>query len=274
MIMYKLKLSIGVQLGDAENNDLIKGLKTAEVDTLEVAACEVCSSTREEQDIYFSKMEKRLKKFKEMGFYINSFHMTFGPLFCYFNFDEKARLEAVERSIDICKRVAPFGVNYIVTHTNGWDFPVGGDREKGLENLIDSYRRIVAGSPVKIAAEVLPRNCLGNTSQEMLRILTDVDGLKTVVDLNHIMQEKEADCIVALKDYLVGLHVSDRDAVNERHWLPGEGIVDFMSVLSALEKIGYDGCFTYEVHNMKVFQDPINVRNNYEELFAKYAKRR
>ena len=128
--MYKLKLSIGVQLGDAENNDLIKGLKTAEVDTLEVAACEVCSSTREEQDIYFSKMEKRLKKFKEMGFYINSFHMTFGPLFCYFNFDEKARLETVERSIDICKRVAPFGVNYIVTHTNGWDFPVGGDREK------------------------------------------------------------------------------------------------------------------------------------------------
>ena len=77
---------------------------------------------------------------------------------------------------------------------------------------------------------------------------------------------------LALCDYLVGLHVSDRDETNERHWLPGEGIVDFMSVIAALEKIGYDGYFTYEVCNMKTYDDPIAVRNNYEELFRKYAE--
>ena len=106
----------------------------------------------------------------------------------------------------------------------------------------------------------------------MLYILGKVDGLKTVIDLNHIMQEKESDCVLALRDYLVGLHVSDRDEINERHWLPGEGIVDFMSVIAALEKIGYDGYFTYEVCNMKTYGDPIAVRNNYEDLFRKYAE--
>lgn len=270
--MYKPKLSVGVQLGDAEKPELIKGLKDAGIDTLEVAACEVCSATRAEQDEYFEKTERRLDAFRDLGFNLNSFHMTFGPLFCYFNFNDEQRAEAVRRSIDICKRVSDYGFKYIVTHTNGWDFPVGGDREKGLSNLIDSYRKLVKESPVRIAAEVLPRNCLGNTSKEMLYILGKVDGLKTVIDLNHIMQEKESDCVLALRDYLVGLHVSDRDEINERHWLPGEGIVDFMSVIAALEKIGYDGYFTYEVCNMKTYDDPIAVRNNYEDLFRKYAE--
>lgn len=270
--MYNLKLSVGVQLGDAENPDLIAGLHKAGVKSLEVAACEVCSATREEQDAYFKKMEERLDFFVKEGFYLNSFHMTFGPLFCYFNFNEPARLEAVNRSIDICKRIAPYGFNYVVTHTNGWDIPLTADRDKGIENLRDSYRRLVNGSPVTIAAEVLPRNCLGNTSKEMLRIIEGIDGIKVVIDLNHIMQEPEADCVLALKEHLIGLHVSDRDEINERHWLPGEGIVDFMSVLAALESFGYNGYFTYEVHNMKTAQHAADAVENYKELFKKYNK--
>lgn len=93
--MYKLKLSVGVQLGDAEKPELIKGLKDAGIDTLEVAACEVCSATRAEQDEYFEKMERRLDAFRDLGFNLNSFHMTFGPLFCYFNFNDEQRAEAV-----------------------------------------------------------------------------------------------------------------------------------------------------------------------------------
>ena len=272
--MYNLKLSVGIQLGDAENPDLIAGLHKAGVKTLEVAACEVCSVGREEQDKYFEKMEQRLDFFLKEGFNLNSFHMTFGPLFCYFNFDETKRIEAVNRSIDICKRIEQYGFKYVVTHTNGWDFPIAENnrRDEGIKNLRDSYCRLVKGSPVTIAAEILPRNCLGNTSKEMLKIIDGINGIKVVIDLNHIMQESEADCVLALKEHLVGLHVSDRDQINERHWLPGEGIVDFMAVLSALESFGYSGYFTYEVHDMKIGQDAINAANNYKELFEKYNR--
>ena len=268
--MYTLECAISVSLNDADNEELITALKKAGIKTLEIAATDVCSATEEEQKLYFSKMEKRLTFFKEQGFNLNSFHMTFGPLFCLFNFNDKEREAAVKRTVDICNRIQPFGFNYVVTHTNGWDFPAEGDRVTGLKNLKKSYAAIMNNTSETIAAEVLPRTCLGNTSKEMLEILSGLDGLKVVVDTNHIMQEKEADCIRALAPYLIGLHISDRDEINERHWLPGEGIVDFNAILAALEDIGYKGYFTYEVAKMKTAEDVKNVVENYGSLFAAY----
>ena len=40
------------------------------------------------------------------------------------------------------------------------------------------------------------------------------------------------------------LHVSDFDGVDERHWMPGKGIVDWNDVIAALVEVGYEGPFT------------------------------
>lgn len=272
--MYRLEGAISISLNDADNAELIAALKKFGVKTLEIAATDVCAAAEAEQKSYFSKLEKRLTFFKEQGFYLNSFHMTFGPLFCLFNFNDKEREAAVKRTVNICNRIQPFGFNYVVTHTNGWDFPAEEDRVTGIKNLKNSYSEILKNTSVAIASEVLPRTCLGNTSKEMLEIAEGLDGLKVVVDTNHIMQEKESDCIRMLANRLIGLHVSDRDEINERHWIPGEGIVDFQEILAALEEIGYKGFFTYEVAKMKTAEDVKNVVDNYNSLFAAYNDRR
>lgn len=272
--MYQLKCAVSVRMSDADNQELLDALKEQGITALEIAATDICAAPLEEQEVYLAKTEKWLDYFKEQGFILHSFHMNFGPYYCLFNFDDKERAEAVERTLSLTKRVAPYGFKYVVTHTNGWDFPKGGDRRLGIKNLKDSYRKIVKESPLPIAAEVLPRNCLGNTSKEMLEILDGIDGLKTVVDVNHIMQEKESDCIRALGSTIIGLHVSDRDNINERHWLPGKGIVDFNDVISALEEIGYNDYFTYEVAAMKTAEDVKNVAENYKKLFLEYNSKR
>ena len=41
--------------------------------------------------------------------------------------------------------------------------------------------------------------------------------------------------------------MSDYDLVDERHWLPGEGKINWKNVMAALEKIGYGGSFMYEI---------------------------
>ena len=46
---------------------------------------------------------------------------------------------------------------------------------------------------------------------------------------------------------IITLHVSDYDFVDERHLLPGEGKNPWGEILRALEEVGYDGRFTYEV---------------------------
>jgi sugar phosphate isomerase/epimerase len=43
------------------------------------------------------------------------------------------------------------------------------------------------------------------------------------------------------------LHVSDYDFVNERHWLPGEGKVNWRALIAALREIDYSGVWMYEI---------------------------
>ena len=50
-----------------------------------------------------------------------------------------------------------------------------------------------------------------------------------------------------MEDRLVTVHVSDFDYVNERHWLPGEGKIDWVSMIDALDEVGYEGTFLYEL---------------------------
>ena len=46
---------------------------------------------------------------------------------------------------------------------------------------------------------------------------------------------------------IVTLHVSDYDFINERHWLPGEGKIDWIEFMKKFNTIGYKGVWMYEV---------------------------
>lgn len=49
------------------------------------------------------------------------------------------------------------------------------------------------------------------------------------------------------KEKIVTMHVSDCDLLDERHWMPGKGAVDFGSIIRALRDVGYTGTWLYEV---------------------------
>ena len=46
---------------------------------------------------------------------------------------------------------------------------------------------------------------------------------------------------------LIALHMQDTDAVEDRHWPPGLGTVNWRRVSAALIDIGFDGAWTFEV---------------------------
>jgi sugar phosphate isomerase/epimerase len=46
---------------------------------------------------------------------------------------------------------------------------------------------------------------------------------------------------------IVTTHISDYDFKDERHWLPGEGKIDWQKLLGALKNIGYSGVWLYEM---------------------------
>ncbi|MBP3381183.1 MAG: TIM barrel protein [Clostridia bacterium] len=100
---------------------------------------------------------------------------------------------------------------------------------------------------IKVAVEDLPRTCLGNCSAEIKQLIAGHENLGVCFDTNHLLTEKNSDFIRALGDKIITLHVSDYDFMNERHWLPYEGKVNWVELVTLLEQAGYTGPFMYEL---------------------------
>ena len=66
-------------------------------------------------------------------------------------------------------------------------------------------------------------------------------------DTNHLLKENPVDFIHKIGKRIITTHVSDYDFINERHWLPGEGGLDWQAILHALKDVGYSGMWLYEI---------------------------
>ena len=91
-----------------------------------------------------------------------------------------------------------------------------------------------------------------------------------IVDVNHFLNDKPEDAILALGDRIKALHISDYDFVYERHMIPGDGLNDWNKIIGALEKIGYKGAFNYEVNMGRYGYTYKQLIENYEKLFEEY----
>lgn len=98
-----------------------------------------------------------------------------------------------------------------------------------------------------LCIENLPRTCLGNCSDEILKLLALDDSLMACFDTNHLLSEDPADFVRKVGKRIITTHISDTDFINERHWLPGEGRVDWTALIAAMKEIGYTGVWMYEI---------------------------
>ena len=60
-------------------------------------------------------------------------------------------------------------------------------------------------------------------------------------------EHAHAEFLKAAGPLIATLHISDYDFVNERHWFPGEGKIDWRALADGLDAIGYTDAFTYEL---------------------------
>ena len=122
-------------------------------------------------------------------------------------------------------------------------------REHALRSLAEIGER-AKESGRRIAFELLPRTCLGNTVEELLDLVGELgpEIFGVCLDTNHLMDRYAglADDVRKLGDHLITLHLSDYDGVDEKHWPPGKGVIDWKAFMQALRDIDYQGPFNYE----------------------------
>ncbi len=97
---------------------------------------------------------------------------------------------------------------------------------------------------LKLAIEPRPTELISNTDSMMLLLSkTNSANLGAIFDTGHHFAMKE---IIPLSIWKLGhsifsVQLSDNDGVIQHHWAPGEGKIDWPSVLRAFYQEGYDG---------------------------------
>lgn len=194
-----------------------------------------------------------LKKIKsladEFGIKLWSFHHRFHPTFDLSTTDEARRREVVDYYngfIDACNEV---GIKVHVVHASSE--PIDDDdrpaRIAAAKKSLSELAEHASIYDAVIAVEDLPRSCLANCSKEINELLSADDRLRIVFDTNHLLTEGIADFIRATAHKFVTTHFSDYDFINERHWLPGEGDINWCELMDLLDEFGYDGPILYEL---------------------------
>ncbi|MBQ4137688.1 MAG: sugar phosphate isomerase/epimerase [Clostridia bacterium] len=193
---------------------------------------------------------KKLKEYAdEYGIILRSFHHRFGDEYDISSLDENIRRGAVEYYEKFIPECAQVGIKIHIVHAS---FEPIEDSER--ENRIEAAKRSLAELvqfaekyDAVIAVEDLPRSCLGNCSADMLALASADERIRFCFDTNHLLGENIKDFIKATAHKYVSVHFSDYDFINERHWLPGEGDINWCELMDTLDECGYEGPILYEL---------------------------
>ncbi len=178
-----------------------------------------------------------------------SFHLPFAPFSEIDISNKDLSKQSVAQLTEMIKKASDIGIDKFILHSSGE--PIAdeerGKRLKIAKESLFSLSEIANKCGGVIAVEDLPRTCLGRNSAEINDLISVSDKLRVCFDTNHLLGEKTVDFIKAVGNKIITTHISDYDFVNERHWLPGEGKIDWQELLSAFKAVEYSGPWLYEM---------------------------
>jgi sugar phosphate isomerase/epimerase len=167
--------------------------------------------------------------------------------------DPDARARAVretERALHIARRIP---VAVLVAHlglprSQPRDAAAGAnDSRAAARRSIEELRQTAQPLGVQIAVEVIP-NELSRAGSIVHFVEDDLDGVGICLDFGHAHLDGDlVDAVETVSEHLVATHVHDNRGRSDDHLLPFDGTIDWAGALTAVQKVGYDGPFMFEI---------------------------
>lgn len=191
---------------------------------------------------------------KEYGVKIRSYHLPFsdeGDMpFIPASLDKNIRKNTFEKTKELINIVAPCGIEIVVIHGSLRVLPE--ERQQKLDIFVDYIKDLCDFCKplgIKVAVESLKPRCIGNSSDELIYIVENVnrDNVGICFDSNHLLFEDNTEFVNKAGKYIITTHLSDFDGDDEKHWYPGRGINNWKSIVGAMKEKGYTGPWVFEV---------------------------
>lgn len=210
----------------------------------------------------------------QAGLKVWSIHLPYGNSYDISVPDDATRNGIVARLKDYIKALAKvFSPSVMVLHPSGEPIP-DSEREQRIVNAcasVGELQTVADEAGVLLCVENLPRTCLGNTPEELLRIVEPNPGVRVCFDTNHYLKGSTEHFIKTIGHLIGTVHASDYDYTNEKHWLPTYGKVAWGELMVQLEAAGYDGVFMGEAEQLPEGTPTIsNLKDSYDKIFTEF----
>lgn len=186
---------------------------------------------------------------QKAGLKVWSVHMPFSRTLDISVIDDTRRTENIQYIKNAMRMAAVFQPQYIVLHPSSE--PILPD-ERG-QRLSNSHAAI--GYLASVAKEIgavlcienLPRTCLGQNGEEMMRLIDGYENVGICFDTNHLLYQSHSDFLKTIgKGTIKTVHISDYDFSDERHLVPGKGLIDNKALWDGIKENGYEGIMMFE----------------------------
>lgn len=227
-------------------------LNLEEIKAAGMSCIEMVLSNRRE-DLTSDRLTERydpiIKEAHQRGLEIWSVHLPFGDYWDISKMIEEKRNQILESHNQWLDWVAKWGIKKVIIHPS-FEPISKQERSDRLETAKQSLEKLAEKAKtlgIEICVECLPRTCLGNSSEEIEYLISGSDDLGVCCDVNHLLSETPTHFINRIGSRISTVHLSDYDGIDEKHWMPGEGIINWEETIRSLANTGYKGPFMFEV---------------------------
>lgn len=211
---------------------------------------EIDVNSRADTETIMADSERIYADLKAGGLAPTSFHLPFGVVWDISAEEDDVRENALKELFKLLKWVGDHQIGIAILHPSYE--PIADDhRAARLRCAIESIRLLGEEGKkygVIIAVEDLPRTCLGNCADELLQLIDGGKSAKVCFDVNHLLKESHRDFVEKVGPYIITTHLSDYDRLDEKHWMPGDGCIDWKELKTLLDGVRYEGRFLFELN--------------------------
>lgn len=199
------------------------------------------------------RLEAVRDRMAALGLRSHSLHAPFGHDVNLTSPDAGQRRDALERLTQAADALQTLGGVHYVIHPGGEDQRWIWEKQARLAHSVEGLTRVWEACRLRgltLVVETPLPHLLGGQTEDFSWVLErlPVEGTRVCLDTSHTsLGGSLFEVIERFGSRIVHVQASDNRGVTDDHLPPGEGVIDWSHVVSALERVGYEGVFMLEV---------------------------